>query len=76
MVLRTFALAALGLVLGMAASRLLVSAMGSLLFGITSGDPLTFLEMGMLLVAVTAIAEYIPAGKASKINPMTALRSN
>ena len=60
----------------MAASRLLVSALGSLLFGITSGAPLTFLEMGTLLVAVTAIAGYIPAGKASKINPMTALRSN
>jgi ABC-type antimicrobial peptide transport system permease subunit len=50
--------------------------MGSLLFGITSGDPVTFIEVGTLLVAVAAIAGYIPAWKASRIDPMVALRSN
>ena len=75
-VLRTFALAALGLVLGMTASRALASALGSLLFGITTGDPVTFIEVGMLLIAVAAIAGYIPAWKASRIDPMVALRSN
>jgi predicted permease len=75
-VLRTFALAALGLSLGMAASRALASALGSLLFGITTGDPLTFIEVGTLLIAVAAIAGYIPAWKASRIDPLVALRSN
>jgi ABC-type antimicrobial peptide transport system permease subunit len=74
--LRTLALAALGLVSGMAASRALASALGSLLFGITTGDPVTFIEVGTLLIAVAAIAGYIPAWRASRIDPMVALRSN
>jgi predicted permease len=75
-VLRTLGLAALGLAVGMAGSRVLSSALGSLLFGITTGDPLTFIEVGTLLIAVAVIAGYIPAWKASRIDPMVALRSN
>jgi len=75
-VLRTLGLAALGLALGMAGSRVLSSALASLLFGITTGDPLTFIEVGTLLVAVAAVAGYIPAWKASRIDPMVALRSS
>ena len=75
-VLRTLGLAALGLALGMAGSRVLSGALGSLLFGITTGDPVTFIEVGTLLIAVAAIAGYIPAWKASRIDPMVALRSN
>jgi predicted permease len=75
-VLRTLGLAALGLALGMAGSRALSSALGSLLFGITTGDPVTFIQVATLLVAVAAIAGYIPARRASRIDPMVALRSN
>jgi ABC-type antimicrobial peptide transport system permease subunit len=75
-VLRTLGLAGLGLALGMAASRALSSGLGSLLFGVTSGDPATFAGMGMLLTAVAALAGYVPAWKASRIDPMAALRSN
>ena len=75
-VLRTLGLAAFGVGLGMAGSRALSSALGSLLFGVTSGDPMTFIEVGALLIAVAAIAGYIPAWKASRIDPMAALRSN
>jgi predicted permease len=74
--LRTLVLAASGLGLGMAASRVLSSALRSLLFGVTTGDPVTFIEVGTLLIAVAAIAGYIPAWKASRIDPVVALRSN
>jgi predicted permease len=72
----TFGLAALGLALGMAASRALSNTLGSLLFDVTSGDPVTYVGVGALLIAVAAIAGYIPAWRASRIDPMVALRSN
>jgi ABC-type antimicrobial peptide transport system permease subunit len=74
--LSTFGLAALGLALGMAASRALSSTLGSLLFGVTSGDPATYVGVGALLIVVAAVAGYIPAWRASRIDPMVALRSN
>ncbi|HTX38913.1 MAG TPA: ABC transporter permease [Bryobacteraceae bacterium] len=74
--LRTFGLAALGLTLGMAASRALSNTLGGLLFGVTSGDPFTYAAVGALLVVVAAAAGYIPAWRASRIDPMVALRSN
>ncbi|HWF48598.1 MAG TPA: ABC transporter permease, partial [Bryobacteraceae bacterium] len=52
--LQTFALAALGLALGVAASRALATALESMLFGVTPGDPATFLAIGALLLAVAA----------------------
>jgi predicted permease len=74
--LHTFGLAALGLALGMAASRVLSNTLGSLLFGVTSGDPVTYVGVGALLIVVAAVAGYIPARRASRIDPMVALRSN
>ena len=74
-VLRTLGLAAFGLALGMAGARALSSALASLLFGVTAGDPVTFLGMGALLTAVAAVAGYVPARRASRIDPMAALRS-
>ncbi len=73
---RTLGLAALGLALGMAGARVASGALASLLFGITSGDPVTFVAMGALLTGVAAVAGYIPAWRASRIDPMVALRSN
>jgi len=47
-----------------------------MLFGVTSGDPVTYIGVGALLIAVAAVAGYIPAWRASRIDPMVALRSN
>ena len=74
--LRTFGLAALGLALGMAASRALSNTLVGLLFGVTSGDPATYVITGALLIVVAAVAGDIPALRASRINPVVALRSN
>ena len=74
--LHTLALAAIGLALGLTASRALSNLLGSLLFGVTSGDPITFIGMGALLIAVAAVAGYVPARRASQIDPMVALRAS
>lgn len=75
-VLRTLSLAGFGLVLGLAASRALSRGLESLLFGVTAGDPATFAGIALVLVAASALAGYVPAWRASHIDPMTALRSN
>jgi len=75
-VLRTLGLAAFGLILGLAASRALSGGLESLLFGVTAGDPATFAGIALVLTVVSALAGYIPARRASRIDPMTALRSN
>ncbi len=74
--LGTFGLAGLGLLIGLAASRLLATALGSLLFGITPGDPATFIGMAATLILVAGAAGYLPAWRASRIDPMVTLRSN
>jgi predicted permease len=74
--LDTLALAGLGLVLGLGISRILTAALATLLFGITPGDPATFAGMAALLAAVAALAGYLPAWRASRIDPMVTLRSN
>lgn len=74
-VLRTLGLTAVGLTLGLAGSRMLSGALGNLLFGVTTGDPLTFVGIAALLTAVAGLAGYVPAWRASRCDPMAALRS-
>jgi len=69
-------LAAAGILLGAAASWLLARALAGLLYGITPGDPATFLGMALVLAAVAAIAGYLPAFRASRIDPASALRAS
>jgi predicted permease len=74
--LRTLSLAGLGMLIGVTASSILSRLLGGLLFGVTPTDPVTFLGMFVILTAVAAIAGYLPARRASRIDPMVALRSN
>ena len=73
---RTLRLALTGIALGMAASLAISRLIASLLFGTSATDPVTFTGMAFLLCAVACVAGYIPARRASRIDPMAALRNN
>ena len=64
-----------GLIVGLAASVLAARWLGSLLFGIEPGDPLTFASMIALLLSVAVLACVIPARRATRVDPMVALRA-
>lgn len=67
-------LAASGLALGALASLALARLMTTLLFGVTARDPLTFLAVGVLLAIVALFACYAPARRATRVDPIRALR--
>jgi putative ABC transport system permease protein len=66
--------ALLGITAGTIAAFAAARAMAGLLFGVTSTDPATFVGVALVLLATTAVACYIPARRATKIDPMVALR--
>jgi predicted permease len=72
--LQTLGLAGIGMIVGVVASSVLARALSGLLFGVTSSDPLTFGGMLVILTGVAALAGYLPARRASRIDPMSALR--
>ncbi|MCX6626379.1 MAG: ABC transporter permease [Candidatus Solibacter sp.] len=73
---QTLGLAATGILIGAIASRVLARALGELLFGVTATDPFTFLGMPAVLTLVAVAAGYLPARRASRIDPSIALRAN
>ncbi len=75
-IVQTLGLAAVGMLIGAIASGLLARALGGLLFGVTATDPLTFLGMPMVLALVAAMAGYLPARRAARMDPSIALRGN
>lgn len=73
---QTFRLAMIGIALGTVASIVASRTIASLLFGTTPTDPATFAGMVLLLGFVALVAGYMPARRASRIDPMSALRNN
>jgi putative ABC transport system permease protein len=69
-----FKLTLIGLGLGIAGALVLTRFLTSLLYGVKPTDPLTFVVVSLILVAVALSASYIPARWAAKVDPMTALR--
>jgi predicted permease len=67
-------LAAVGVGIGLIGAFALTRLMGSLLFGVQSTDPLTFVVIAMLLAVIALLASYIPARRAARIDPMVSLR--
>jgi len=63
-----------GLALGLAASFALTRVLAVMLFGVTPHDPLTFVAVSFLLASVGLLACYIPARRATKVDPLVALR--
>ena len=67
---------AIGLAIGLTGAFLVTRLLRSFLFGVTSTDPLTFIGVVVLLAAVSLVANYIPARRALKVDPVAALRTD
>jgi putative ABC transport system permease protein len=65
----------IGVVLGAVGAAIAGRALGKLLYGITPTDPVTFAAVALLLTAIAAIACYLPARRATRVDPMVALRA-
>jgi putative ABC transport system permease protein len=68
-------LAGIGVICGLGAAAGLTRLIGSLLFGVGAGDPLTYAVMSAALVGAALLASYIPARRAAAVNPVESLRS-
>jgi putative ABC transport system permease protein len=73
-VMQGLRLVSIGVVIGLAAAFVLTRVMASLLFGVSATDPVTYLSIAFVLITVAAFASFIPALRATRIDPIVALR--
>jgi ABC-type antimicrobial peptide transport system permease subunit len=66
--------AIVGLLIGAIGAAAITQFVKSLLFGVTSSDPATFIGVAMLLMAAALLACYLPARRAARVDPIVALR--
>lgn len=71
---RALGLVGVGLTVGLVGARLLADRFGALLYGVAPDDPATFAAVAGLLTAVGALASYVPARRAARVDPITAIR--
>jgi ABC-type antimicrobial peptide transport system permease subunit len=72
---RGLIVAGTGLVIGLALAFGLTRFFQNLLYGISAADPLTFGAIAVVLAAIALLASWLPARRATKVNPLVALRS-
>jgi ABC-type antimicrobial peptide transport system permease subunit len=71
-----FVLALAGVAVGSVVSLAATSTLRTLMFGVTARDPMTFVVVACLLAVIAAAASYVPARRATRIDPLVALRGN
>jgi len=69
-------LTAVGLVAGLAGALVLTRLMGTLLFGVRPNDPATLAGVAAVITVVAAVASLVPAFRATRVDPMIALRDD
>jgi ABC-type antimicrobial peptide transport system permease subunit len=67
-------LAFAGVAAGVGAALVVTRVLASLLFGVTPADPLTLVSATLLLLLAALVASYVPARRATRVDPMVALR--